>query len=96
MGDRLHDPQARHFLHVDAHARVVGQIPGQQLRQVFGQRRRVAQQAYLTLLPLSVLAQVELQAFDLLADQPRMLKQRLASRGRLHTAAVAFQQRSTE
>ncbi|MNP37207.1 hypothetical protein D3C76_1306420 [compost metagenome] len=96
LGDRLHDPQARQLLDIDTDAWVLGQIAGQQFGQVFSQGCRVAQQPHLALLALRILGQVELQALDLLLDQPGMLQQRLARRGRLHAPAIAFKQWRTQ
>ncbi|MNE54526.1 hypothetical protein D3C80_1493090 [compost metagenome] len=92
LGNCLHDAQTRQLLHIHADSRVFSQVAGQQFGQVFGQRSGVAQQAHLALLPLRVLAQVELQAIDLLRYQPRMLQQCLASRRWLDATAVTFQQ----
>ncbi|CAH0650151.1 hypothetical protein PSNVIR_04442 [Pseudomonas sp. Nvir] len=91
MRNRLHDAQARQFLYVHADAGVFSQVTGHQFRQVLRKCCGVAQQAHLAVLPLRVLAQVELQAFDLLGNQASMLQQRLAGRGRLNTAAVTLQ-----
>jgi hypothetical protein len=66
LGNGLHDAQAWQLLHVDAHPWVLDQILRQQLGQVLGQRRGVAQQAHLALLALGVLCQVVLQALHLL------------------------------
>ncbi|CAB5642327.1 Uncharacterised protein [Pseudomonas putida] len=96
LGNRLHDAQARQLLHIHADAWVFSQVAGQQLRQVLRECSRVAQQAHLALLPLNVLAQVELQALDLLRYQPGMLQQCLAGQSCLHATAVAFQQRDAQ
>ncbi|MNE70881.1 hypothetical protein D3C80_1667050 [compost metagenome] len=81
---------------IEVDGRVLLKKPGKQLRQVFGQRCGVAQQSHLALQALGVLPEVELQAFDLLGDQPGMLQQRLSRRRGLHATAVAFEQRCAQ
>ncbi|MNF95085.1 hypothetical protein D3C84_778230 [compost metagenome] len=96
LGNGLDDTQARQLLDVEGDGRVVGEKAGEQFREVFAQGRGVAQQPYLALQALSVLAQVELQALDLLADQARMLQQGFACGRRLHATAITLQQGRTE
>ena len=92
LGNGLHDAQARVLLHIHAHAWVLGKVGRQQFGQVLGQGRGVAQQAHLALMPLCVLTQVELQAFDLLGDEPGMLQQCLPGGGGADTPAIAQQE----
>jgi hypothetical protein len=61
---------------------MAGKVFGQTLRQVFTQRRGVAQKANLAFEALGVLGEIGLQMFDLLQDQPRMLRKRFACCGR--------------
>lgn len=96
LGDGLHDAQARVFLHIHAHAWVLGKVGRQQFGQVLGQGRGVAQQAHLALMPLRVLTQVELQALDLLGDEPGMLQQCLPGGRGADTSAIAQQERNAQ
>ncbi|MNI73297.1 hypothetical protein D3C73_1292950 [compost metagenome] len=66
LAQGMDDAQAGHFLQVDVEVGVVAEEVGQYFRQVFGDRRGVAQQAHLAFDALGVFGQVLLHAVGVL------------------------------
>ncbi|MNI76835.1 hypothetical protein D3C73_1330880 [compost metagenome] len=90
------DARAGQFLQVDVEVGVLAQEIGEQFRQVFGDRRGVAQQAHLAFDALGIVSQVLLHAFGLLQQDPGVLGEGFAGRRRGYATTAALQELSTE
>ncbi|MNP27489.1 hypothetical protein D3C76_1204020 [compost metagenome] len=96
LAQRVGDARAGQFLQVDVEVGMLAQEVGEQLRQVFGDRRGVAQQPHLAFDAFGIFGQVLLHAFGLLQQDPGVLRESLAGRRRGNAATAALQELSAE
>ncbi|MNY12779.1 hypothetical protein D3C86_1458770 [compost metagenome] len=87
-----HDVAIELFLQVDGHAGALGEKTGQDLRQQFGDRRGVGEDADMPRGVGAVVGELALEVLHLPQNQAGMVQQALARRGHLHAAVVAVQQ----
>ncbi|MNN94976.1 hypothetical protein D3C81_2137080 [compost metagenome] len=75
---------------------MIAQEVREYFRQVFGDRRGVAQQTHLTFDALGIVGQILLQAFGLLQEDARVLGQRFTGRRRGDATTAAFEEIDAE
>ena len=91
-----HDVARQPLLQVHGHARMPGQVAGQQVGHELGDRRGVGEDADMAGVAVGLFLEVVLQVVHLAQDHARMLQQALAGGRDLHAPAVAVQQAGIE